>query len=120
MSKARKNVSKVAKKAVTAAKKKAVDTLKDEALQQVVKEKAKQVAKEAVVAAVDKIDDASVDDRGFMKKLLCGESSPLGDAAEVVAGQAKSCWCCSLWRGVLVGFVSGVLVAAVITGVYLT
>lgn len=42
----------------------------------------------------------------FIKKLLCG-FNPIGAFAELVAGKAKECWCCSFWRGVLFGAVVG-------------
>lgn len=40
---------------------------------------------------------------GPIKKVLCGEHSPLGAVAEALVGDAKTCWCCSFWRGLGIG-----------------
>ena len=53
--------------------------------------------------------------KGLTKIFLCGEKSPVGDFAEFVVGSALSCWCCSFWRGVLLGFIAGVVVGYVVT-----
>lgn len=38
----------------------------------------------------------------WYKRLLCGYN-PLGAFAEWAVGSAKSCWCCSFWRGLMIG-----------------
>lgn len=37
-----------------------------------------------------------------LKTFFCG-FNVVGAAAEAIVGSAKECWCCSFWRGVLVG-----------------
>lgn len=36
-------------------------------------------------------------------KVFCGDNSPLGYIADALAVGAKDCWCCSFWRGMIVG-----------------
>lgn len=50
---------------------------------------------------------------GPIKKLLCGERSVLGNLAEILVGAARSCWCCSFWRGVAYGALAGFAVGAI-------
>lgn len=46
----------------------------------------------------------------WYKRLLCGYN-PIGAFAEWAVGQARECWCCSFWRGVLtVGLPLGLLI----------
>lgn len=49
-----------------------------------------------------------------LNSFLCGTESKIGDAAEVLVGEAKSCWCCSFFRGALIGVIVGVLVGLVV------
>lgn len=52
-------------------------------------------------------------DVGPVKKILCGETSPLGEIAERLVGKVSECWCCSFWRGALWGAIAGALTASV-------
>lgn len=45
---------------------------------------------------------------------LCGSGSKIGDAAEVLVGEAKVCWCCSFFRGLLIGGIVGGIVGAIL------
>ena len=39
----------------------------------------------------------------IINRVLCGIKSPLGSIAAVLTIGAQHCWCCSFWRGVLIG-----------------
>ena len=41
-----------------------------------------------------------------VNEVLCGMKSPLGDIAEILTVGAQHCWCCSFWRGVLIGCIA--------------
>ena len=45
----------------------------------------------------------------MIKYWLCGIDSILGKVATVLTFGAQECWCCTFWRGVLVGIVFAVL-----------
>lgn len=49
-----------------------------------------------------------------LNAFLCGTDSKIGDAAEVLVGEAKVCWCCSFFRGLLVGAIAGGIVGALL------
>lgn len=65
-----------------------------------------------------------------LKKLFCYTTSPLGKVSEALAKAVISteitidtrrmdeiktyCWCCNLWRGILVGGVLGFLVGVLV------
>lgn len=52
------------------------------------------------------------DDIPMYKRLLCVEGSPLRKVAGFLAYGATDCWCCSFWRGVVIGgLISGAVVA---------
>lgn len=38
-----------------------------------------------------------------VNKAACSKESKIGDVLELIAGEAKECWCCSMVRGILVG-----------------
>ena len=47
----------------------------------------------------------------LLKRILCGDKSPLGAIAEFLVGSATTCWCCSFWRGAIWGSIVTALVA---------
>jgi hypothetical protein len=49
-----------------------------------------------------------------INKFLCGTESAIGDFAELIVGEAKHCWCCSFFRGLLYGGLVGSAVSALI------
>lgn len=47
------------------------------------------------------------DDQGhklpLLKRVFCGYYSPLGAIMDFLVGSARTCYCCSFWRGGLYG-----------------
>lgn len=39
----------------------------------------------------------------LLKKIFCGYRSPLGAIMDFLVGSARTCYCCSFWRGALYG-----------------
>ena len=52
------------------------------------------------------------DDIPLYKRLLCVEGSTLRKVADFLAYGATDCWCCSFWRGVVIGGLIGGAVVA--------
>lgn len=44
---------------------------------------------------------------------LCGIKSPLGSIASVLTIGAQHCWCCSFWRGVLIGCIATMILSLI-------
>lgn len=49
----------------------------------------------------------------IINRVLCGIKSPLGSIASVLTIGAQHCWCCSFWRGVLIGCIATMILALI-------
>ena len=49
----------------------------------------------------------------IVNEVLCGMKSPLGDIAEILTVGAQHCWCCSFWRGVLIGSIATMILSLI-------
>ena len=55
------------------------------------------------------------DDIPLYKRLLCVAGSALRKVADFLAYGATDCWCCSFWRGMVIGgLVGGAVVATIL------
>lgn len=46
----------------------------------------------------------------LLKRALCGFKSPLGAIMDFLTGSARTCYCCTFWRGALYGTVFGAVI----------
>ena len=60
-------------------------------------------------------DDSPIEDVPVYKRVLCGEGNPLRKVADFLAYGATGCWCCSFWRGIVIGgLIGGAVVATLL------
>lgn len=50
----------------------------------------------------------------LLKRIFCGFHSPLGAIMDFLVGSARTCYCCSFWRGGLYGTCFGVAIILIL------